>query len=118
MERIKSDLIMVIKLFDWTHISRRFLESNIKPIKRVEGIQNYKLSELMVKKLQHDCKKVTHNFSSYHLSDTEKLVHKYNSFTNMPQLFDQSNRQLVLQHTIFQNSLYQFLKNLLLMNII
>ena len=74
MERIKSDLRMVINLIDWTHISRTFLESNIKTIKRVDGIQNYKLSELMGKKLQHDPKKVIHNFCSYQLSDTEKLL--------------------------------------------
>ena len=74
MERIKSDLRMVINLIDWTHISRTFLERNIKTINRVEGIQNYKLSELMGKKLQHDPKKVIHNFSSYQLSDTEKLL--------------------------------------------
>ena len=43
MERIKSDLRMIINLIDWTHISRTFLESDIKTIKRVEGIQNYKL---------------------------------------------------------------------------
>ena len=70
MERIKSDLRMVINLIEWTQISKTFLESNIKTIKRVEGMQNYKLSELMGKKLQHDPKKVIHNFSSYQLSDT------------------------------------------------
>ena len=70
MERIKSDLRMVINLIEWTQISKTFLESNIKAIKRVEGMQNYKLSELMGKKLQHDPKKVIHNFSSYQLSDT------------------------------------------------
>ena len=43
MERIKSDLRMTVNLIDWTHISRTFLESDIKTIKRVEGIQNYKL---------------------------------------------------------------------------
>ena len=43
MERIKSDLRMIINLIDWTHISRTFLESDIKTIKRVEEIQNYKL---------------------------------------------------------------------------
>ena len=69
-----SDLRIVINLIDWTHISRTFLESNIKAINRVEGIQNYKLSELVGKKLQHDPKKVIHNFSSYQLSDTEKLL--------------------------------------------
>ena len=40
----------------------------------MEGIQNYKLSEFMGKKLQHDRKKVIHNFSSYQLSATEKLL--------------------------------------------
>ena len=55
MTRIKSDLRMVINSVDWTHINRTFLESNIKTIKRVEGNQNYKLLELMGKKLlQHD----------------------------------------------------------------
>ena len=53
METIKSDLTMVINLIDLTHISRMLLMSNIKTIKRVEGIQNYRLSELMGKKLQH-----------------------------------------------------------------
>ena len=53
MERIKSDLTMVINLIDLTQISRMLLVSNIKTIKRVEGIQNYRLSELMGKKLQH-----------------------------------------------------------------
>ena len=53
MERIKSDLTMVINLIDLSHISRMLLVSNIKTIKRVEGIQNCRLSELMGKKLQH-----------------------------------------------------------------
>ena len=43
MESIKSDLSLVINLIYLTHISRRLLESNIKTIKTVEGIQNYKL---------------------------------------------------------------------------
>ena len=73
MRRIKSDLRMVINLITWIHISRMFLESNIKTTKSVEGIQNYKHSELKGKKLQHDPKKVIHNFSSYQLSDTEKV---------------------------------------------
>ena len=43
MESIKSDLSLVINLIYLTHINRRLLESNIKTIKTVEGIQNYKL---------------------------------------------------------------------------
>ena len=74
MERIKSDLRMVTSLIDWTHISRTFPESNIKTIRRVEGIQNYKLSQLMGKKLRHETKKVIHNSSPYQLTDTEKLL--------------------------------------------
>ena len=35
---------MVMKFIDWTHISNEFTESNIKAIKRVEEVQNYKLS--------------------------------------------------------------------------
>ena len=74
MERIKSGLTMVINLIDWTRIGRTFLERNIKTIKRVEGIQNYKLSELMGRKLQNYPKRVIHNFSSYQLSDSEKAL--------------------------------------------
>ena len=74
METIKSDLRMVINLMDRTHISEMFLESNIKTMKRVERIRNYKLLELMDKKLQHDSKKGVHNFSFYQLSDIEKLL--------------------------------------------
>ena len=74
METIKSDLRMVIDLMDRTHISEMFLESNIKIMKRVEGIRNYKLLELMDKNLQHDSKKGIHNFSFYQLSDIEKLL--------------------------------------------
>ena len=60
LEKIRSGLRMVTNLI-------KLIEN-----KRVKGIQNYKLSELM--KLQHDPKKVIHNFSSYQLSDTEKLL--------------------------------------------
>ena len=74
MDRIKYDLRTVINLIDWTHISKTFLDSNIQTIKRVECIQNYKISELMGRKLQHDPKKIIQNFSSYQLSDTEKLL--------------------------------------------
>lgn len=49
------------------HISRTFLETNIKTVKRVEVTQNYKLSMIMDKKLQHDSKKPIHNFFSCQL---------------------------------------------------
>ena len=65
---------MVINFIDWIRISRTFLESNFKTIKRVEVIQSYKFSEVMGKKLQHDPEKTNHNFSSYQLCGTEKLL--------------------------------------------
>ena len=71
LQKIKNDLRTVMKFIDWTHISNEFTESNIKAIKRVEEVQNHKLSELMGTKLQHDPEKVIYNFSSYDLTQTE-----------------------------------------------
>ena len=50
------------------------MESNIKPQKKVEQIQSYKISELMLSKLKHNPEEVIHNFSSYNLSTTEKSL--------------------------------------------
>ena len=47
-----------MNFIDWTHISNKLTECNIKTIKRVEEVQNYKLSELLGTKLQHNPKKV------------------------------------------------------------
>ena len=71
MQKIKSDLRMVISFIDWIHVSNKFMESNKKAIKHVQEVQNYKLSELLGSKLQHDSKKVIHNFSFYDLSQAE-----------------------------------------------
>ena len=71
LQKIKNDLRTVMNFIDWTHISNKFTESNIKAIKRVEEVQNYKLSELMGTKLQHDPKKVIYNYSSYDLTQAE-----------------------------------------------
>ena len=57
LQKIENDLRTVMNFIDWTYISNKFTESNIKAIKRVEEIQNYKLSELMGTKLQHDPEK-------------------------------------------------------------
>ena len=57
LQKIKNDLRTLMNFIDWTYISNKFTESNIKAIKRVEEIQNYKLSELMGTKLQHDPEK-------------------------------------------------------------
>ena len=71
IQKIKGYLRSVISFIDSIHISNKFIESNKRAVKQVEGVQNYKLSELMGGKLQHDLKKVIHNFSSYNLSQTE-----------------------------------------------
>ena len=71
IRKLEDDLRSGIGFVDWIHISNKFIESNKSAIKQVEGVQNYKLSELMGGKLQHDPKKVIHNFSSYNLSQTE-----------------------------------------------
>ena len=88
---------MVINLIDWMVISRMFLESNIKRIKRVEVMQNYKVSERIVKKLQHDPKNVLHNFSSCRLSDTKKLL-----------LYKNFNFSLLSKRLQFENYLLLF----------
>ena len=51
--------------------SNKFMESNIKTIKWLEEVQNYKLSELMGTKLKHDPEKVIYKLSSYDLTKTE-----------------------------------------------
>ena len=76
LQKIENDLRTVMKFIDWTHICNKFrthicnkfTESNVKAIKRVEEVQNYKISELMGTKLQHDMEKVIYNFASYDLA--------------------------------------------------
>ena len=53
-----------MKFIYLTYISNKFTESNIKGIKWVEEVQNYKLSEQWVLK-------VIYNFLSYELAQTE-----------------------------------------------
>ena len=64
LQKIKNDLRTVMKFIYLTHISNKFTESNIKGIKWVEEVQNYKLSEQWVLK-------VIYNFLSYELAQTE-----------------------------------------------
>ena len=54
IQKIKDDLRSVISFIDWIHISNKFIKSNQREIKQVEGVQNYKFLELMGGKLQHD----------------------------------------------------------------
>ena len=39
-----NELRTAMNFIDWTYISSKLTESNIKAIKRVEEVQNYKLS--------------------------------------------------------------------------
>ena len=71
MQLIRDDLRTRVSFLNWIHILNKFIESSIKTIKRVEEVQNYKLAKLLGSKLQHDTKKVIHNYSSYELSKTE-----------------------------------------------
>ena len=71
IQKIQDDLRPVISFIDWIHISNKFIESNKRIIKQVEGVQNYKLLELMGGTLLHDPEKVIHNFSSYILLEPE-----------------------------------------------
>ena len=57
MQLIRDDLRTVMIFLDWVHISNKFIEGNIKTIKRVEEVQNYKLAELLSSKLEHDPQK-------------------------------------------------------------
>ena len=97
LKKIKNDLRTVMNFIDWTHISNKFTESNIKAIKRVEEVQNYKLSEIMGTKLQDDPEKVIYNFSLYELTQTEISL-----------LLKGLNFSLPLQKLRFQNHLLPF----------
>ena len=74
LEKMKDDLRTVVSFFDWSHVANTFAESNIKTIKRVKGVQDYKIAELLGSTLTHDPKEVVYNFPSYVLSETEKAL--------------------------------------------
>ena len=71
MQLIRNDLRTVMSFLGWVHISNKFIEGNIRTIKRVEEVQNFKLAELLGSKLQHDPKMIIYNYSSYDLSKAE-----------------------------------------------
>ena len=74
LNKMKDDLRTVVCFFDWSHIANTFAEINIKIIKRVKRVQDYKIAKLLVSTLTHDPKEVIYNFSSYVLSETEKTL--------------------------------------------
>ena len=74
LKKIEQELKSVINTIDWNHISHKFIDGNIKAIKRVEHVQNYKLSQLMGEKLHHDPNEVIYNYSSYDLTESEKSL--------------------------------------------
>ena len=74
LNKMKDDLRTVVSFFDWSHIANKFAEINIKTIKRVKGMQEYEIAELLGSTLTHDPKEVIYNFSSYVQSETEKAL--------------------------------------------
>ena len=74
LNKMKDDLRTVVCFFDWSHMANTFAEINIKIIKRVKRVQDYKIAKLLVSTLTHDPKEVIYNFSSYVLSETEKTL--------------------------------------------
>ena len=74
LNKVKDDLRTVVSFFDCSHIANTLAESNIKTIKRVKGVQDYKIAELLGSTLSHDPKEVIYNSSFYILSETEKAL--------------------------------------------
>ena len=70
---MKDDLRTVVTFFDRLHILNTFAESNIKTIKKVTGVQEYKVAELLGSALTNYPKEVIYNFTSYILSETVKV---------------------------------------------
>ena len=64
-----------MRFLDWIHILNTFIisEGNLKTIKRVEEVKNYKLAEFLGRKSQHDPKKFIHIYSSCDLSKAYDL---------------------------------------------
>ena len=76
---------------DYVHVFNKFLFSNNKNISKVTETQDKKLCNLVLRNMGNnsdtcqDPGKVIFNFSSYNLSDHEKIVlRKGSSFANPP----------------------------------
>ena len=77
-------LILQLRLFltsvDYVHVCNTFLVSNNKNIFKVKETQDKKLCNLLLRNMGNNCDtcqdpdKVIFNFSSYNLSDHEKIV--------------------------------------------
>ena len=65
LNKINDNLRSAVSFFDWSHIASTFANSYFKTIKRVSGMQDYKIAELLRSTLTHDPKEVINNFSSY-----------------------------------------------------
>ena len=88
-----NELRTAMNFIDWTYISSKLTESNIKAIKRVEEVQNYKLLELMGTKLQYAREKLSFNFSPHELTQTVlSLLLKGLNFSLPPQKLKFENR--------------------------
>ena len=95
IQLIRGDLRTAMSFLDWVHISNKFIEGNIRIVKWVEEVQNYKLAELLGNKLQHDPNKVIHQYSSSNWSKAEiSLLLKGLNFSLPPKKLKFENYRL------------------------
>lgn len=71
---VTTTIRSIVSFIDWLHITNTITTSNEKAIKKVESVQNYKLSELMGSHLSHDPSSVIRNYSSHVLTDDQKSL--------------------------------------------
>ena len=64
VQKTESELWLAISFSGWNHTILMFTISKIKTIKRIKTIQDYKLSDLMGNKLQHNPNKVISNYQN------------------------------------------------------
>ena len=78
--KVKNSLNCKVSHIDYVHVCNTFLVSNNKNIFKVKETQDKKLCNLVLRNMKNNCDtcqdpdKVIFNFSSYNLSDHEKLV--------------------------------------------
>ena len=61
VNKMKNDLRTAVSFFYWSHIANIFAESNIKTIKRVKGMQDYKITKRLESTIIRDPKEVIYN---------------------------------------------------------
>ena len=61
VNKMKNGLRTAVSFFYWSHIANIFAESNIKTIKRVKGMQDYKITKRLGSTIIRDPKEVIYN---------------------------------------------------------